>query len=106
FQAEDSIRDRNVTGVQTCALPIFSLRDAKLWNIVGTPYITVTRCFFIKFKIDLLEKAVGKQKDAPICKAWVAPKSDKEWFSGPRSEERRVGRECGGGREDVGQRAE
>src|SRR5207249_8055725 len=25
FQAEDGIRDRNVTGVQTCALPIFSL---------------------------------------------------------------------------------
>src|SRR5699024_11728793 len=24
FQAEDGIRDRNVTGVQTCALPIFS----------------------------------------------------------------------------------
>src|SRR5699024_11548045 len=24
FQAEDSIRDRNVTGVQTCALPIYS----------------------------------------------------------------------------------
>src|SRR5699024_11585397 len=24
FQAEDSIRDRNVTGVQTCALPISS----------------------------------------------------------------------------------
>src|SRR5699024_11479572 len=23
FQAEDCIRDRNVTGVQTCALPIF-----------------------------------------------------------------------------------
>src|SRR5699024_11656177 len=23
FQAEDGIRDRNVTGVQTCALPIF-----------------------------------------------------------------------------------
>src|SRR5699024_11328013 len=27
FQAEDGIRDRNVTGVQTCALPIFK-RDA------------------------------------------------------------------------------
>src|SRR5207249_8056130 len=26
FQAEDGIRDRNVTGVQTCALPIFMLR--------------------------------------------------------------------------------
>src|SRR5699024_11466855 len=24
FQAEDGIRDRNVTGVQTCALPIFT----------------------------------------------------------------------------------
>src|SRR5207249_7517504 len=27
FQAEDGIRDRNVTGVQTCALPISFLRD-------------------------------------------------------------------------------
>src|SRR5207249_10713710 len=26
FQAEDGIRDRNVTGVQTCALPIYSGR--------------------------------------------------------------------------------
>src|SRR5437762_11836355 len=26
FQAEDGIRDTSVTGVQTCALPIFSLR--------------------------------------------------------------------------------
>src|SRR5699024_11761791 len=25
FQAEDGIRDRNVTGVQTCALPILSI---------------------------------------------------------------------------------
>src|SRR5437868_8710144 len=27
FQAEDGIRDRNVTGVQTCALPIYDLDD-------------------------------------------------------------------------------
>src|SRR5699024_11240938 len=27
FQAEDGIRDRNVTGVQTCALPILPLED-------------------------------------------------------------------------------
>src|SRR5207249_8977745 len=27
-QAEDGIRDRNVTGVQTCALPIFPIRYA------------------------------------------------------------------------------
>src|SRR5699024_11977390 len=28
FQAEDGIRDRNVTGVQTCALPIFAAVNA------------------------------------------------------------------------------
>src|SRR5699024_186618 len=28
FQAEDGIRDRNVTGVQTCALPIFNSEHA------------------------------------------------------------------------------
>src|SRR5699024_11659152 len=28
FQAEDGIRDRNVTGVQTCALPILPWRAA------------------------------------------------------------------------------
>src|SRR5207249_6462601 len=27
FQAEDGIRDRNVTGVQTCALPISGVRS-------------------------------------------------------------------------------
>src|SRR5207249_9745568 len=30
FQAEDGIRDRNVTGVQTCALPIYFLLDPRL----------------------------------------------------------------------------
>src|SRR5207248_5924715 len=29
FQAEDGIRDRTVTGVQTCALPISSRRTAR-----------------------------------------------------------------------------
>src|SRR5207249_7174123 len=31
FQAEDGIRDRNVTGVQTCALPILSMAAA--WSL-------------------------------------------------------------------------
>src|SRR5690606_40217299 len=30
FQAEDGIRDFHVTGVQTCALPIYSRRNAVL----------------------------------------------------------------------------
>src|SRR5699024_11891420 len=32
LQAEVGIRDRNVTGVQTCALPIFSLYGCRTWN--------------------------------------------------------------------------
>src|SRR5699024_11763057 len=35
FQAEDGIRDRNVTGVQTCALPICAL--GAIFKIQGTP---------------------------------------------------------------------
>src|SRR5699024_12092028 len=33
FQAEDGIRDRNVTGVQTCALPIFYYLNFKLYSL-------------------------------------------------------------------------
>src|SRR5438067_8867226 len=36
FQAEDGIRDRNVTGVQTCALPIFLLAIAILSVVLLT----------------------------------------------------------------------
>src|SRR5699024_11273872 len=32
FQAEDGIRDRNVTGVQTCALPIYYLAESIAQN--------------------------------------------------------------------------
>src|SRR5207248_6915333 len=32
FQAEDGIRDRTVTGVQTCALPIFAFRQKGYYN--------------------------------------------------------------------------
>src|SRR5699024_11564424 len=34
FQAEDGIRDRNVTGVQTCALPILPEVENHLFRIV------------------------------------------------------------------------
>src|SRR5699024_4305217 len=45
FQAEDGIRDRNVTGVQTCALPISPLATAagevwpsdQLWKPLAAP---------------------------------------------------------------------
>src|SRR5699024_2266454 len=33
FQAEDGIRDRNVTGVQTCALPIYAEYGLEIQNV-------------------------------------------------------------------------
>src|SRR5699024_11856436 len=38
FQAEDGIRDRNVTGVQTCALPIFSKFFIRRFTMALTLY--------------------------------------------------------------------
>src|SRR3989441_8997858 len=35
FQAEDGIRDKLVTGVQTCALPIYQIENAMLALAVG-----------------------------------------------------------------------
>src|SRR5699024_11490656 len=37
FQAEDGIRDRNVTGVQTCALPICQPRTAGMVHFCRDP---------------------------------------------------------------------
>src|SRR6266704_210900 len=45
FQAEDGIRHRNVTGVQTCALPIYAIRPAPLrsevplWALTPPPWL-------------------------------------------------------------------
>src|SRR5699024_12055173 len=36
FQAEDGIRDRNVTGVQTCALPIFNVGNKATSNCAAS----------------------------------------------------------------------
>src|SRR5436305_4747371 len=90
FQAEDGIRDADVTGVQTCALPIcqcypgptgsagtvtsITLRNP--WgpdNTGGNPYVTITPA------------------NLAACQIWVA-------FGNTRSEERRVGKECRSGR--------
>src|SRR5699024_11621226 len=38
FQAEDGIRDRNVTGVQTCALPIYPGLTPAIKDAYRAPY--------------------------------------------------------------------
>src|SRR5207245_1592406 len=41
FQAEDGIRDATVTGVQTCALPIFAHQElAQILSVTGVPLWT------------------------------------------------------------------
>src|SRR5437867_5847511 len=79
FQAEDGIRDRTVTGVQTCALPIFLVVDddhgvrenlAELFELVGYSVLTAANATeamdaLRKQEVDLLltrseERRVGK----------------------------------------------
>src|SRR2546421_2422515 len=66
FQAEDGIRDLIVTGVQTCALPIYTLDFER-------PLLELER------QIDEMKRVTGD----------TAVDVSKE-----RSEERRVGKEC------------
>src|SRR5256886_10176375 len=86
FQAEDGIRDLTVTGVQTCALPIFFIvagkreaeevrrKSSKIKPRVGP----ATRLEAIK-----IEATVNAVVDAVPTECAV-----------DRSEERRVGKEC------------
>src|SRR5689334_25415926 len=73
FQAEDGIRDGTVTGVQTCALPI--------WLPSGN---TTTR---ITPRAQATGKLSRKSSNARAI-------SNRQWSSAQRSEERRVGKEC------------
>src|SRR5256885_10960531 len=84
FQAEDGIRDYKVTGVQTCALPIYgivvggttgesaTLRDAELREL------TQRACAQLGGRVAVIAGA-GTSSTADTVE---------------RSEERRVGKEC------------
>src|SRR5256885_6705526 len=85
FQAEDGIRDYKVTGVQTCALPIY--RDGYL----------MVRSLFDTEETDLLlsiarsDQQIAQQAHERLD---LSQGRSKLWISGSRSEERRVGKEC------------
>src|SRR3712207_8992670 len=72
FQAEDGIRDIGVTGVQTCALPIYGslvlATDTVLWGYAVGVLVTLVSAY------------------VPARRAARMPPV--------RSEERRVGKEC------------
>src|SRR5207249_7456535 len=92
FQAEDGIRDRNVTGVQTCALPI-SARGQYIFALAGgcachtVPKGTLhagTRAFPIPFGT-VYSTNITQDKETGLGN-WTDQQI--------RSEERRVGKEC------------
>src|SRR5207249_7465867 len=80
FQAEDGIRDRNVTGVQTCALPIlFFFFDDR-----GRAFLNSPRS---KSSTPGTWESEGRRDDQERSRMAFGPAAD-------RSEERRVGKEC------------
>src|SRR5205085_6892754 len=81
FQAEDGIRDLTVTGVQTCALPIYI--PLELGSTRDISALTIG--------LVLLPQAIGTAITMPIG----GRLTDRIGARGPvRSEERRVGKEC------------
>src|SRR5699024_12040072 len=100
FQAEDGIRDRNVTGVQTCALPICcfmtttstdTIRESTA--VVEASHIAVETT---QQMIERLEKSPLLLEAKDLDVTYVVEEGE------VRSEERRVGKEhrargCPGG---------
>src|SRR5690348_17882332 len=84
FQAEDGIRDGRVTGVQTCALPIFKVQ------IGSDPYQKDSAPVLRDAKIPRVQHAPFH---AVPCHA-ITPQLVVEQIPALRSEERRVGKEC------------
>src|SRR5699024_11855148 len=79
FQAEDGIRDRNVTGVQTCALPILLAGGTPISNRWKRSRDgSILNSFFLPFLFALTGVSSSSTETSPPG----------------RSEERRVGKEC------------
>src|SRR5699024_11431422 len=76
FQAEDGIRDRNVTGVQTCALPISIEEQERFLKMAR-------KSDYEKYAFFRLIAFTGLRREEILPLKWK-----------DRSEERRVGKEC------------
>src|SRR5438105_9671827 len=85
FQAEDGIRDPLVTGVQTCALPIFYKQKAPSVNACKPPEQWQT--YDITFRAAKFDASGKKAEGAHVSVVQNGQKII-------RSEERRVGKEC------------
>src|SRR3712207_8000759 len=85
FQAEDGIRDIGVTGVQTCALPIYDT------TFVSNKAAQVAEELSCKHGLTIANE-IRAEKRYQKPKANQAREASREKLR--RSEERRVGKEC------------
>src|SRR5690606_39660927 len=88
FQAEDGIRDFHVTGVQTCALPIYMF-SAILYGMrisLGVGVISVLIASIVGATIGVAAAFAGRRADTIVMRIVDLQLSF-------RSEERRVGKE-------------
>src|SRR5207245_7223124 len=87
FQAEDGIRDATVTGVQTCALPIFRIglerQFSHLWN-----QGSVVRSWLL----ELAELAFQADPKLAGIKGWVADSGEGRWTVLEAMEHDEIGR--------------
>src|SRR5690606_40047089 len=93
FQAEDGIRDFHVTGVQTCALPIFL--DGRILPYLGaTPLeqITLTEIKAWRATLDPATQATNAAAYR-LLRSLLQAAEEEELIDRARSEERRVGKE-------------
>src|SRR5207248_6303473 len=94
FQAEDGIRDRTVTGVQTCALPIFP-RAATAANAgLSRAKALLPPCQMASGPHHRSSPGWGWPTSAGGSQVWLAAQLSREPLWNSRSEERRVGKEC------------
>src|SRR5205823_10043594 len=92
FQAEDGIRDKLVTGVQTCALPIY--RRLHRQHQGRLLFTTLDRGALLR------QLVTDLQSRRPADRVRIhAPGTAADLRDGGRSEERRVGKECRSRRE-------
>src|SRR2546425_2270708 len=94
LQAEDGIRDKLVTGVQTCALPIQAedgIRD-KLVTGVQTCALPISKRRYSRSVIGKVT-FIGSSWETVVSTVDGVTRSP-TWTGAIRSEERRVGKEC------------
>src|SRR5207237_5700492 len=94
-QAEDGIRDSSVTGVQTCALPISNSCRPMIGRLASARFgfLLSTAGLPVSVSIGCLSQITVPHSSAPhfVTLILASPACVSQV---PRSEERRVGKEC------------